>query len=162
MAEQKVQRLSWGEGALVDVLTISYEKIGRSLTVDCRTFPAAIYRPCEAARHGVGQRFGDLESGDKAGKAKFTTATELLAHYKAGGTWRMDSERDTTAVIFEALQRIDSKYTKPALEKVLEAKPEAMAEWRAAPQVKAMVAKIRAEKAAKAAKESTEKLNIEV
>lgn len=158
MAELKVQKLSW-EG---DVLTLAYEKIGKSVSVDCSKFPENIYRPCESSKHGMTQRFGDLESGDKVGKAKFEAALELKAHYEAGGDWRMSAERDTTAVIFEALQRINSKYTKEALQKVLEKTPEKFAEWKSHPNTKAMVAKIRAEKAAKAAKEATDKLEIEI
>lgn len=157
--ETKVQRLVWSEDG--KVLTLKYEKIGKSVVINTSLFPDSNH--LDAQQHGYGQRFGDLEAGDKTGSLKYEAALALKAHYEAGGDWRMSADRDTTAVIFEALQRINSKYTKEGLEKVLEKNPEKFAEWKAHPQTKAMVAKIRAEKAAKAAKEAgTEKLEIEV
>lgn len=152
----KVQTLAY-EG---DVLTITYPKINKKVVVDTSKLPHQSY----ACRHGWKQRFGDFESGDKTGAQKFDTVSKYVEHLKAGGDWNMSGERDTTAIVVEALNRIDSKkYPKNKLLKVAEQNPDAVKDWRANVRVRAMIAKIYAERAAKAAEsEEEEDLNIDL
>lgn len=149
--------------SIVDgVLTLTYEKIEKELKIKLADFPKANHE--EAEEHGYLQRFGDLESGDETGHLKFDAAVELAAHYKAGGDWRMTAgSRDTTAIVIEALGRINPrKYSKAKLEKVAAAKPEEVKVWRSHPQVRAEIAKIYAEKAAARASESKDELEIDL
>lgn len=156
MANLKVQKITWDETGTV--ATIEYQKIGKVLVIDTKEFK----NQADAAQHGYGQRFGDLESGDETGKRKYDAAVALKQHYLDGGDWRMSPERDTTKEVIEALHSLDpAKYPMEKLVKAAEVKPEQVKVWRADARVKARIAKIRADKAAKAAKEA-EKTDIEV
>lgn len=132
------------------VLSLSFEQIGKKLDVDVSAFKPEIR--AQAEQHGWLQRFGDLESGDKVGKLKFEACKALAEHLKAGGTWDMPRDVDTTAIVIEAVHRCKPKYSVEMLMKAVEKKPEQVADWRANAEVKSMIAKIRAEKAAAAAK----------
>lgn len=151
----KTQKLAIVEGVLV----IEYEKIGKILKLDLSALSA---HSKNAEEHGWKQRFGDLKAGDETGHEKFEEVQRLYEHLKEGGDWAMTGQRDTTGVVIEALNRLDpKKYPKELLEKAAEAKPDQVKVWRANPHVKATIAKIYAERAAKVAKE-TEKVEIEV
>lgn len=140
-----------------DTLKISYEKIGKVLSLDLSALDAS--HAVNAKHHGWKQRFGDLKAGDETGHEKFAEAQRLYEHLKEGGDWAMTGQRDTTGIVIEALIRLGAKTsdgkkaTQEQLEKVAEVKPELVKSWRANPDVKATIAKIYAERAAKAAKE---------
>ena len=155
MAELKVQKLAVN----ANVLEINYELIGKTLKLDLSKLSA---HDDNARIHGWKQRFGDLEAGDKTGHKKFERAQALFEHLSGGGDWNMSGERDTTAVVIEAILRIEKKYTREQLEAAAEAKPEQVKAWRANPKVKATIAKIYAERAAKVAKDSSDELTIEM
>lgn len=150
--------------AIVDgVLVLEFEKIGKSLRVNLADFPQENHK--EAEEHGYLQRFGDLESGDDLGQKKYEACKELAQHYKDGGDWRMTAgSRDTTAIVLEAVHRLDpKKYPKDKLEKAAAAKPEQVKVWRANVAVRAKIAKILAERAAERAKaEEADEIEIEV
>ena len=144
----KVQSIKWDDSG--KVMTLTYGKINKVLVVNTALFA----NQDRAAQHGYTQRFGDLESGDKTGQAKYEAACKLKAHYENGGEWNMDAERDTLTEILEAIARLTGKYTVEQLRAAAEADPEQVSEWRADARVKAEVAKARAAKAAKAAKDA--------
>ena len=132
-------------------LVVEYEKIGKKLSFD---LSALIAHSGNAEEHGWKQRFGDLKAGDETGHEKFEEAQRLYDHLKEGGDWAMTGQRDTTGVVIEAMNRLDpKKYPTEMLQKAAEAKPEQVKTWRGNPHVKAMIAKIYAERAAKEAKE---------
>lgn len=145
----KIQVLSY-DG---DTLVIDFQKIGKKYRIDTSKLPHQEY----ARKHGWKQRFGDLKSGDTQGNEKLEEVKRLHHHLLGGGDWNMSGERDTTAIVVEALHRIDSKkYPKAKLLAAAEKKPELVKEWRSAPKVKAMIAKIYAERAEAAAAEAEE------
>jgi hypothetical protein len=148
----KTQVLSIIEEDGKDILVLAYEKIAKELRLDLSVLEKEHGR--NAKLHGWKQRFGDLKSGDETGHEKFAEVQRLYEHLKEGGDWAMTGQRDTTGVVIEALNRLNpKKYTKELLQKAIEAKPEQVKTWRANPEVKAMIAKIYAERAAKVAKE---------
>lgn len=157
----KTQKLSIVEDGGKSFLVIAYEKIGKSLKLDLSQLSA---HDKDARDHGWKQRFGDLKAGDETGHEKFEEAQRLYAHLKEGGDWAMTGQRDTTGIVIEALSRLNpKKYPKDMLEKAAAAKPEQVKTWRANPEVKAMIAKIYAERAAKVAKEvEAEEIKIEL
>lgn len=142
----KVQSIKWDEDG--KVMTLTYAKINKAVVINTALFQ----NQARAAQHGYTQRFGDLESGDKTGQAKYEAALKLKQHYEAGGDWSMDAERDTLTEVLEAMARITGKYTVEQLRAAAEADPDQVADWRADARVKAEVAKARAKKAADAAK----------
>jgi len=148
------------KGMTGTVLALDFQGIGKKLSVDVAGFKPELR--AQAERHGWLQRFGDLESGDKVGSAKYAACKELAEHLKAGGSWDMPRDVDTTAIVIEAVNRTNpKKYPVELLTKAAERKPEQVADWRANAEVKAMIAKIRSERAALAAKEA-EKEEIEI
>lgn len=158
MAEKlTVQKLAVIEGVLV----IEYPQIKKTLRIPLEDLKAHAQHALE---HGWKQRFGDLEAGDKVGKDKFVEAKRLWEHLKNGGDWRMSGERDTTAIVMEALNRLNpKKYPMDLLKKAVEAKPEQVKVWRADGHVKAEIAKIYLERAQKAAQaEKVDEIKIEV
>ena len=144
------------------VLTLDFQIAGKKLAVDVSRFKPEVRAHAEV--HGWLQRFGDLESGDKTGSLKFAACKELAEHLTAGGGWDMPREVDTTAIVIEAVHRMNpKKYPVEMLQKAAEKKPEQVADWRANAEVKSMIAKIRSERAAAAAKEAEkEDLKIEL
>lgn len=143
----KTQKISIVEG----VLHIEYEKIGKKLALNLLALEA---HAGNAAEHGWKQRFGDLKAGDETGHEKFAEAQKLYEHLKEGGDWAMSAERDTTAIVIEAMHKLNpAKYPIEMLQKAAAHKPEQVKQWRANADVKAKIAKIYAERAAKIAKE---------
>lgn len=145
-----------------DVLTVDYPSIGKTIIVDCSTLPSSIYIACDASRHGMKQKLGDVESG-KTPMEKYTQCLKVIESLKAG-EWDLTANRDDTPFVLEAVARVKGiKIEK--LEKIIDGLDEEKAmelvrEWRGNLKVKNAMAQIRAEKAAKAAEESTEELNI--
>lgn len=144
------------------LLSLDFQVIGKKLAVDVSKFKPEVRAHAEI--HGWLQRFGDLESGDKTGSLKYAACKELAEHLTAGGSWDMPREVDTTAIVIEAVNRVNpKKYPVEMLQKAAEKKPEQVGAWRQNPEVKAMIAKIRSERATAAAKEAEkEDLTIEM
>lgn len=154
----KKQKLAF----VADVLTVEYPSIGKWITVDCSTLPSSIYIACDSARHGMKQKLGDVESG-KTPMEKYTQALKVVESLKAG-EWDLTANRDDTPFVVEAVARVKQVKVEK-LQKILDQLDEEKAvelvrEWRGNLKVKNAMAQIRAEKAAKAAEESTEELNI--
>lgn len=153
-----------GEGE-AEVMNLNFPVIGKVLSVPIWTL---YERHGENGyRHGMKQRFGDLgalpkELSDREKEQEhFERAEALLEHLSSSDDWRMSAERDTTGAIVEALVRMGKN--RELLLKAIEHNPDQVKGWRANAKVKAMVAKIKAEKAAKAAKEAdAEEIEIEV
>lgn len=137
--------------------TVAYPTIGKSFSADISKYPEAIRE--ELTRHGWKQKFGDAESGG--------TPTEKYAMVQRmhealmNGQWELTSTVDMTPAILEAVSRI-KKLPIKKLEEAAQKHPERVKEWGAHPKIKAMIAQMRAEKAAKAAAESNEDLNIDL
>jgi hypothetical protein len=165
--ETKVARTVFSGEGEERIMTRNFPALGKSLDVPV----GRLYETygMQGYEHGMKQRFGDFGAlpaewteAEKQ-REELRRATAYLDHLNAGGDWKMNGERDTAAIVVEALTRIDSKkYPKEKLLRALELKPELAKEWRAAAKVKAMIAKIYAERAARAAKESDEELEIEL
>lgn len=143
------------------VLTVEYPTIGRKFTVDFSKYSPEIQK-CALA-HGYKQKFGDAASG-KSPQEKYDEVQEIHASLLAN-EWERTASPDMTAIVVEAVHRINpKKYPMEKLNKAAEAKPDQVKTWRANAEVKAMIAKILAERAAKRAEEAEddEELNIEL
>ena len=139
----KVQKLSWDEAG--EVLTIEYPKIGKKLVVDTRD-----HKPEQrsyAKTHGYGQRYGDLESGDKTGEAKFQAATKYHEHQKTSADWALQAERDTLSELILAVHKVMPQFSVEQLTEAAEAAPDQVEEWRDSNEVKLELAKQRVAKA---------------
>lgn len=153
----KKQKVSWS-GAL---LVCSYPSIGKKLEVDSSKLPAKIFTDCISARHGLKQKFVDVESGGTP-QEKFAMAQRVYDTLLEG-SWEVErEEQDLTPIICEAVSRIKKVPLDKIAEAAAKAGPEKVKEWGADLKVKAMILKIRAERAEEAAEESDEELDIEV
>lgn len=139
----KVQKITWKDG----VCTIKYEKIGKVVSFDKADFMPEIR--AHAEEHGFEQRFGDLESGDKVGEAKFQAATALKQQYMTSKDWTRAAERDTLTELLQAVEVVlDGQFTIEELQEAVKADPEQVAEWREDNYVRLELAKMRQAKAA--------------
>lgn len=153
-----------GEGE-AQVMVQKFPAIGKTLR-----HPTGVWferLALQGYNHGMKQRFADLgalpkELSDREkDQEHFDRAEALAEHLSSGGDWKMSPERDTTGAVIEALVRLGQK--REMLEKAVAYNPDQVKSWRANAKVKAMIAKIKAEKAAKAAKEADdEEIEIEV
>lgn len=149
-----------------DTLTVEYPAINKKLIVVCTDLPKEIYVPCEAARHGMKQKFGDAASGLSAAE-KYEEASAILASLKSG-QWERTATFDQTPLILSAvatLQGLKYDAEKGTLSKGSKSAtptPEQVKEWGANPKVKAEIARARAEKAQKVADESKDELNVDL
>lgn len=159
MPKLKKQKITFiGEGR-ERVMKVEYPSIKKSLSVPY--FPELAD---DFEEHGRKQRYGDLESG-KSPAEKYAAAVKLLAANTAG-SWEIEIERDTSAIVIEAATRLMGKVLSEviaALEEKSEEDREAkIAEWRGDPRIKAEIAQIRAERAKAAADESDDDDEISV
>lgn len=150
----KKQKVSVVQG----MLRVEYPTIGKVFTAKLSAYPDGIR--VAAMEHGFKQKFGDAASGG--------TPAEKLEEVQAihaslmQGNWERTSTPDMTGIILEAVHRL-KKEPMAKLEKVAEKYPEKVKEWGANLKVKAEIAQIRAEKAAKAAEsQDEEEIDIEV
>lgn len=139
------------------VLTVEYPTIGKKFSVDFSKYAEPIQ--VAALAHGYKQKFGDAASGG--------TPQEKLAEVEAihasllAGEWERTASPDLTPLICEAVSRLQG-IPLAKLQKVADKEPEKVKSWGSNLKVKAEMMKIRAEKAAQAADESDEELDIEV
>jgi hypothetical protein len=166
--EKRIPRTSFQGSGVTEVMVLAYPAINKDLSV-----PIGELREKygdQGYRHGMKQRFGDFRAKDKEMPEKqkdqeaFEMASAYVVHLQAGGDWKMPKgDVDTSGVVIEAMNRINSKkYPVEMLQKALAAKPEQLSKWRANADVKAMIAKIKAERLAKVAKDSEEEIEIDL
>lgn len=145
------------------VLTVEYPTIGKTFTADVSKYPAAVQ--AAALAHGYSQKFGDAKSGQTA-LEKFEMVKRIHESLMAG-SWKLAAgPQDNSAIIIEAVSRI-KKIKIEKIEKTLvplteEDRATRVKGWADNATVKAEIAKIRAERAAKAAEDDDEELDIEV
>jgi hypothetical protein len=136
---------------------VEYPTIGKVFSADISKYPEAIRE--EFLRHGWKQKFGDAESGGTPSE-KYAMV-QRMHEGLMNGQWELTSNIDMTPVILEAVSRI-KKFPLKKLEMVAQKSPEKVKEWGQHPKVRAEIAQMRAEKAAKAAAESNDDLNIDL
>lgn len=140
------------------VITCAYESLGKSFVFDTAKYPASIQD--NAKMHGYRQKFGDAKSG-KSAADKFAEVQLIHASLLAG-EWERTATPDNTPLVLEAVARIKGlkvdleKRTLAKGSKVSKPTEEQVKEWSGNNKVRAMMLKIRAERAAKLAEESDE------
>ena len=140
--KQKVSMTGW-------TLTIEYPSIGKTFHADILKYPKEMQE--ELQKHGAKQKFGDAESGGTPVE-KYAMVQRIHEGLLAG-QWELTGTPDMSGIVAEAVGRI--KKVKP--EKILaifEKMPEKIKEFASNVKVKAEIAKIRAERAAKVADEA--------
>lgn len=150
----KKQSVTFREGKM---LRVEYSTIGKSFEVDVSKYSPEIR--ALAMAHGFKQKFGDAASGGTPAE-KFEEVQAIHASLLAG-EWERTATVDLTPLICQAVSRI-KKVTLARVEAAAKkAGPDKVKEWGTDLNVKAEIAKIRAEKAAQAA-EDAEEIDIEV
>lgn len=142
-----------------DTLVIEYPTIGKTFRRDLTDYPKEIYTPCEAARHGIKQKFGDAASGGTP-QEKWQEV-QAIDEALMAGNWERTATPDLTPLILEAVARI-KKVPAERLQKVAEKAPEKVKEWGSNLKVRAEIARIRAERAAERAKAAADDLEIDL
>lgn len=134
-----------------------------TISVNVNDLPPEIQK--QLMLHGMSQKGGDSYASVKGNVQQAKANLRDVISQLQGGEWRGagDEARPRLAELAEAISRIkgtDLEKTKEAVEK---ASDDQRKNWRSNAGVKAMIAKIRAEKAAKALEAAGEQeLNIEV
>jgi hypothetical protein len=139
------------------IVTVEYPTIGKRVSIDLAILSAEMQR--EAALHGLKQKLGDAESGGSPTE-KFAMASRIVASLREG-QWELTATPvDLTPIIVEAVSRIK----KIPQAKILATKPseDQVKSWGSNAKVKAEILKIRAERAAKAAEEAEDDLEIDL
>lgn len=139
------------------VLTVEYPTINKIFRTDFSKYNAAVQQ--FALAHGYKQKFGDAESGGTASE-KYAEV-QLIHAALLDGEWERVGTRDLTPIICEAVARI-KKIPLGKIEKVAAGSEEIVKTWGANLKVKAEILKIRSERAAKAAEESDEEIQIDL
>lgn len=140
------------------VLRIEYAPINKVFERDLRQLPESVYKPCDAADHGIMQKFGDAKSGESS-LDKWEEVHEIWDSLKAGA-WKRTGERDPLPIILEAIAKIK----RVPLKKVQEAAEVDRAQFLEAgksKKVKAVIAQIRADRL-KAEAEEEDDLQIDL
>lgn len=146
----KIQKVSV-EGAKV---TIFYPTLKKGLSVDLSTFSDELY--LAAAVHGVKQRLGDAVSGGGAAE-KYEMAQRIVGAFEQN-SWELKDRIVDVSIVVEAMARVKGITVDEVHEVIDELDEDAfkakIKEWRENAKVKAKVAEIQAERAAKRAEES--------
>lgn len=137
------------------VLSVEYPTIGKKFSVDLSIYSDSIRG--HATIHGFKQKFGDAESGGTP--AEKYAMVQRIHENLLNDSWELVGERDNSGVIVEAICNL-KKLKEDVVRKA--ATPEKLKEWATNAKVKAEIAQIRAKRAAKAAKDSTEEIEIEL
>ena len=136
--------------AVVDgILTVEYPTLGKKFVADLTKYSDGIRQ--QAMDHGFKQKFGDAASGKTA-----TEKYEMVQRIHAGlleDQWELTSTPDMSGIVVEAVCRL-KKLKEAAVRAAIEKNEGKLKEWSANASVKAEIAKIRAERAAKAAEEA--------
>jgi hypothetical protein len=140
--KQKVAVVGW-------VLTAEYPTIGKKFSADISKYPQAMKD--ELCKHGAKQKFGDAESGGSP-QDKYAMVQRIHEGLMQGN-WELTSTPDMSGIILEAVSRL-KKIPVAKLEPIAAKNPEKVKEWGGNVKVKAEIARIRAERAQKAADEA--------
>jgi hypothetical protein len=165
----KKQRVSVANGWVV----CNYPTIGKTFKGELAKLPAAVYKACLCADHGIKQKLGDAKSGESAGE-KYAEV-QLIWAALMQGEWERTATYDRTPLIVEAVARIKNfKFSsadgkvfltakKPDGKNVTFTPSEAqVTEWAGDQKVKAMIAAMNAERAKKLADEATDEITVEL
>jgi len=145
------------------VITCSYPPIGKTFVFDTAKYPASIQD--DAKMHGYRQKFGDAKSGKNA--VEKYAEVQLIHASLVAGEWERTATPDTAPLILEAVARIKGlkvdleKRTLSKGNKTQKPTEDQLKEWSSNTTVRATMLKIRAERAAKAAAEDTDELEVE-
>jgi len=148
------------------VLSAAYPTINKTFTAVLAAYPKGIYAACDAADHGMKQKFGDAASG-KSPAEKYAEVQEIHASLMAGEWNRTANPVDRTPEILEAVADVMKlKYdaAKGHLtdgKKVCKPTEEMVKTWGSNPEVKVKIQERRLAKAKEVA-EKSEKLSIEL
>lgn len=138
---------------------------GRSIEVDSNSFPEEIRK--QLMLHGIAQKLGDSYAGAKGDYSTAIQNVEDIIEQLRAGVWRAargeGDARPRLAELAEAIARIKGAALEAATAAVEKATDDQRKQWRSNAKVKAVIAQIRAEKAAKALEDAGEQeLNVEV
>lgn len=156
----KKQRLSIAEGVLI----VEYPTISKVFKVELGKYPESIRS--DAMLHGFKQKFGDAASGGTPHE-KYAEVQAIHASLLAG-QWERTASFDMSPTILQAVANLQgleydaSKGTLTKGNKSATPTEEQVKEWGANPQVRAEIARMRAEKAQAAAAESRDELKIDL
>jgi hypothetical protein len=148
--KQKVSVTGW-------LLTVEYPTIGKKFTADISKYPAEMRD--ELTKHGAKQKFGDAESGGSP--AEKYAMVQRIHEGLMSGQWELTSTPDMSGIVAEAVARLKKIKPEQVL-KIFEKSPDKVKEFASNVKVKAEIAKIRAERAAKVAEEADEDLDIQL
>lgn len=147
--KQKVSKLG-------TVVSVEYPTLRKTISLDVSKLSAAMQ--LQGLLHGIAQKLGDAESGGSPAE-KHAMASRIIEGLKAD-QWELTSTPDHSGIVIEAVCRLQ-KLPEAKVRKAVEGKPEKIKEWASNAKVKAEVAKIRLERAEKAAEEADE-IEIEI
>lgn len=154
----KKQKISW-EGT---ICTIEYPTIGKKIVVDISKHAAEVR--ARATIHGYTQCYGDSASGGTPQEKYEMCMRRKEAH--ENGSWELDTRQEDLTIVLEAVARVkdeDVEDVRAALEEKYDTEEKQatrLRELRADPRVKAAIADIRAERAAKLAENTTGELEV--
>jgi len=136
------------------VVTVEYPTISKTVSIDVTKLPEQVRM--DGLLHGIKQKLGDAESG-KSPTEKYSMAQRIVENMLAG-EWELTATRDDSGIIIEAIaviKKLKIAQVEASLSEMDDdEKATKLKEWRAHPKVKAAIAKIRADRAAAAAKDS--------
>lgn len=141
------------------VLTCAYPTIGKTLTRKLSDYPKGIYVACDAADHGIKQKFGDAESGGDPAE-KYAEVLLIDESLLAGEWTRAAKPVDRTPLILQAVATLKglkfdlARGTLSDGKKVMKPTEEQVKQWARADEVKVELARQNLEKARKAAEDS--------
>lgn len=135
------------------IVTVSYPAIGKSVSIDYLGLSPEM--KLQAGLHGLKQKLGDAESGGSASE-KHAMAARIIGGLREG-QWELTATPvDQTPIVCEALSRLKKVPYAKMMDAAKKAGEEKVKEWGGNAQVRAMILKIRAEKAEKLAEEMEE------
>lgn len=142
-----------------NVVKVHYPTLNREVSLDVTTLPKEMQH--QGLLHGIAQKLGDAASG-KSPQEKYDMTQRIIAGLLEG-QWELTATPvDLTPIICEAIARIKFPRDKQAAEKIqAAASEEQIKQWGGNAKVKAMILKIKAERAAAAAEEADD-LEIEL
>lgn len=130
---------------------------GKVLTIDSNAIPEETRK--QLMLHGISQKVGDSFAGVKGNFAEGVQNAEEVIAQLLNGVWKADRDGDAKprlAELAEAIARIKSVPLEAATKAVEAGTDDQRKDWRANAKVKATIAQIRAEKAAKALEDAGE------
>lgn len=145
------------------IITVTYPTIGKVFRFDTAGYPDVIQ--VSAKMHGYKQKYGDAKSGQTP-EEKYAEVQLIHASLLAG-EWERTATPDLTPLILEAVARIKGlkvdleKRTLAKGNKVSTPSEEQVKNWGTSQKVRAVMLKIRSERAVKLAEESEDEIEVE-